>query len=180
MSHERDENGRCWACEEFNRAAAEREYRQMTFDQGRWYWSPESPYDESNWVQRSARRMAQVNRELSAITPEQAQALATEIRGAMPVRGWIDDTHRVETDLPAPPESYTDAAAERAWAQEINQRAANDEVLASERREAMFRANRADSVLDRWITANEDGVAVYKRMTAGEKIPEQPVDWSWL
>lgn len=84
----------------------------------------------------------------------------------------------VDEGLPAPPEDYTDAAAERAWAQEINRRAAEDEVLQSQRREALFRENRAEQQLCAWEVAQESAVA--SRIERGAKISERPVSFTWL
>lgn len=83
------------------------------------------------------------------------------------------DPYRVDEPRP-----MFDAAPARTWAGEVNARIAQDEVLASQRREAYFRAQQAEERLAREEDAEYDEVA--ERIEHGKTIAERPVHFSWL
>lgn len=110
----------------------------------------------------------------SQVTEEQADALNELLSEPR----YANEVLEVDPGLPAPPEDYTDRARTLAWAREVNRRGAEDEVLASERREAYFRAERSDQEMNDWEIAQAREATA--RAERGEKIPETPVTFSWL
>lgn len=98
------------------------------------------------------------------------QALALPVLAGLPVELLIAGSGNLMT--------WVDD--EGSWAGEINRRSARDDELQRERRAAMYRAEAAEAALCAWEDRHEPSPEVNRRIQAGEKIPERPVDWSWL
>jgi hypothetical protein len=187
-AHQVDENGYCADCdvnihtgarrwitaEDLQRAEYEREDREAWLNRPVTVLSAEPrfyPGTYQRYVQYPRVEFRELNVETEIDTRWQESLYV-----------WQNDltsTPNCEiNDLPAPPDDYTDVVRTRAWARAVNARGALDEVLASERREAEFRANRAESALYDW--EEDQGNEMIKRERRSAKLPEKPVSFSWL